>query len=397
MPVKNSLFTGAAKQLIRRYVGDLSTGRFELVLPGGETVVSEGPQPGETGVMVIKKWRTLSQLMRRGDIGLAEAYAAGDWESPNLSTLMSVLARNVDSFKDRFAPRGIDRFWAILQHALRRNTKVQSRKNIEAHYDLGNAFYSLWLDPTMTYSSAVFEPHNDELETAQHTKYQRILAQAELAPNSRILEIGCGWGGFAEVAAEAGHRVTGLTISPAQLAFAKNRLKHAVDQGAVDLLLQDYRDLEGQFDAVVSIEMFEAVGPQWWAAYMDKVRGALKPGAPAVIQTITIKDQLFDAYSQQPDFIQTCIFPGSMLSCPERFVGDAKTAHLTLNDRYEFGASYARTLRQWQTTFNAAESEVRQLGFDTEFLRLWNFYFSYCVGGFEAERTNVGQYTLKAA
>ena len=394
---KNSVFTRAAKQLIRRYVGDLSTGRFELYLPGGEVIISEGAQPGDTGVMVINKWRTLTQLMRRGDIGLAEAYAAGDWDSPNLSTLMSVLARNIDRFKDSFAPRGIDRVWAILQHALRRNTKVQSRKNIEAHYDLGNAFYSLWLDPTMTYSSALFEAENDALEAAQKTKYQRILEQANVAPNSHILEIGCGWGGFAEVAAEAGHRVTGLTISPAQLEFAQKRLKHASDQGTVNLLLQDYRDLEGRFDAVVSIEMFEAVGPQWWSTYMGKVQSALKPGAKAVIQTITMQDQLFDDYSKQPDFIQTCIFPGSMLSCPERFVGDAQTAGMRLTDQHEFGASYARTLRQWQTTFNAAQSEVRHLGFDTEFLRLWNFYYSYCVGGFEAERTNVGQYTFEAA
>lgn len=397
MSLTDRLFTPAARRFFDGYMGQIQRGSLEVLLPGGERLLREGARHGASGTMVVKRWRTFSKVLRRGDIGFAEAYVAGDWESPDLAGLMTVLAENIDSFNDDFAPRGLDRWLTTIQHGLRRNTKPQSRKNIEAHYDLGNEFYELWLDPSMTYSSAIFGQNDENLQGAQSAKYQRILDQAELEPNSHILEIGCGWGGFAEAAAAAGHRVTGVTISPSQLAFAERRLENEIKAGAVELRLQDYRDIPETYDAVVSIEMFEAVGQEWWGTFMEKVRGTLSPGAKAVIQTITMKDECFAAYRAQPDFIQTCIFPGSMLASPARFTAHAEAENLELQGQHFFGLSYAETLRRWRSAFNAAESEVRSLGFDSEFLRLWNFYYSYCIGGFEAERTNVGQFSFQAA
>lgn len=397
MTLRNQMLSRAARRFFDGYMGQVEKGCLEIILPGGERLLREGQQPGAKGTMEVKRWRTFSKVMRRGDIGFAEGYVAGDWESPDLSALMTVLAQNIDSFNDDFSPRGLDRWLTGFQHALRRNTKSQSRKNIEAHYDLGNDFYQLWLDPSMTYSSAIFEAASQDLPLAQAAKYQRILDQAELKPNSNILEIGCGWGGFAEAAAAAGHQVTGVTISPAQLAFAERRLAKEIQAGAVELRLQDYRDIPETFDAVVSIEMFEAVGQEWWETFMQKVRGSLSPGAKAIIQTITMKDEFFEGYASQADFIQTCIFPGSMLASPGRFTAQAANQGLQLEGQHFFGRSYAETLRHWQSAFNGAENEVRGLGFDSEFIRLWNFYYSYCVGGFEAERTSVGQFSFRAA
>jgi cyclopropane-fatty-acyl-phospholipid synthase len=395
--IRNLLFASGAKRFVERSMGELKVGRLDMILPGGECIVRQGAQEGLHGVLEIKRWRTFTAILRRGDIGFAEAYIKGDWDTPDLSALMTVLASNVDTFNDDFGARGIDRIMTSVQHFMRRNSKKQSRKNIEAHYDLGNTFYELWLDPTMTYSSGIFNEGTAELETAQRTKYQRILDQAELEPNSHILEVGCGWGGFAEVAAEAGHRVTGITISPAQLDYAKRRLAPQINDGAVELTLTDYRDLNGSFDAIASIEMFEAVGTEWWSAYMQTLKRNLKPGGKAVVQSIDIRDDLFEGYNSQADFIQTYIFPGGLIPSPERFRAAAAQDGLECLDSHHFGLSYAKTLRDWQTNFNAVEDNVRHLGFDTEFIRLWNFYYSYCIGGFEAGRTGVGQHTLRVA
>ena len=249
----------------------------------------------------------------------------------------------------------------------------------------------------MTYSSGLFVDQTAELEAAQCAKYQRILDQADLSPDSHILEIGCGWGGFAEFAVEAGHRVTGITISPAQLAFGRERLDHAIQVGSAELLLQDYRDLEGRFDAIASVEMFEAVGKQWWQSFMQTLKRNLKPGGKAVVQTIHIDENLFDTYNKKADFIQTYIFPGGMLPSPDRFTLTADQAGLDCVDSHHFGTSYAETLKRWQDNFRGAEDDVRHLGFDTEFIRLWNFYLSYCRSGFDSGRTGVGQYTLQEA
>lgn len=397
MSLRNILLSAGAKRFVDQSMGALKTGCLEIILPGGERLVREGEREGPHGTLDVKRWRTFAKILRRGDIGFAEAYIKGDWETPDLSGLMTVLASNVDTFNDDFGARGIDRIVTTVKHALNANSKKQSRKNIEAHYDLGNTFYQLWLDDTMTYSSALFGAANDDLSAAQRAKYQRMLEQADLAPESHILEVGCGWGGFAEVAAEAGHRVTGVTISPAQLEFARNRLKGAIAEGAVDLTLTDYRDLNGQYDAVVSIEMFEAVGTEYWATYMQTLKRNLKPGGKAVVQTIDIRDDLFEGYMSQADFIQTYIFPGGLIPSPERFKETAAREGLETIDSHHFGTSYAETLRRWQDNFKQVEDNVRHLGFDTEFIRLWNFYYSYCIGGFESGRTGVGQHTLKVA
>lgn len=395
MSIKDAVLSTISRKFIASKVGELPVGRLEINLPSGEKIELEGDASGAPGVMDINRWGAFSQLLRLGDIGLAEGYVRGDWDSPDLNALMCVLARNVDSFNDEFSASGIDRVRVGVQHAMRRNTRKQSRRNIEAHYDLGNTFYELWLDPTMTYSSALFSAEERPLEAAQLHKYQRMLEQAELEPGSHILEVGCGWGGFAEFAANAGHRVTGITISPAQHSYASRRLAAAIKDGSIKLELRDYRDLLGRFDAVVSIEMFEAVGKEWWSNYMQVVKGSLAPAAKAVIQTIDIRDDLFEGYSKSADFIQAYIFPGGMLPSPRRFVGKAVEQGLSCRDSHHFGASYAQTLHRWQKNFNAADSEVRHLGFGSEFIRLWNFYLSYCFAGFESGRTDVGQYTLE--
>ena len=397
MLTTNAMLSSAARGYLDRSMSSFQTGSLDLLLPGGVTVSREGASPGLAASMQVHRWRSFSQVVRRGDIGFAEAYVRGDWDTPNLSDLMSVLAANVDGFESRFSARGMDRVWSLILHALRRNTKRQSRRNIAAHYDLGNDFYALWLDPSMTYSSALYTEAAQELEAAQHVKYQRILDEAQLAPNSHVLEIGCGWGGFAQQAAEAGHRVTCVTISPAQHAWAERRLAPWIRDGAVELRLQDYRDLTGQYDAIVSIEMFEAVGEQWWSTYMKALRRLLAPGGRAVVQSITIDDRLFEGYRAHPDFIQTYIFPGGMLPSPPRFQAVAEAEGMRVQESLFFGRSYARTLRDWQDAFNGAHDDVRAQGFDTEFIRLWNFYFSYCVGGFEAGRTDVAQFTLEVA
>ncbi len=397
MGIKDTLLSSAVQRFVGHAIGDLRRGRLEILLPNGERILRGDEDSDMCGVLEIKKWRTFNQLVRRGDIGFAEAYVRGDWDSPDLTGLMCVLAANIDSFNGDFGAQGLDRLWTTLQHAIRRNNKKQSRKNIEAHYDLGNTFYELWLDPTMTYSSALFVNQTAALEVAQRAKYQRILDQADLSPGSHILEIGCGWGGFAEFAVEAGHRVTGITISPAQLQYSRQRLEHAIRAGAAELVLQDYRDLRGRFDAIASIEMFEAVGKQWWASFMQTLKSNLKPGGKAVVQTIHIEENLFEGYNKQADFIQTYIFPGGMLPSPNRFTRIADQAGLACLDVHHFGWSYAQTLKRWQHNFGGVENDVRELGFDTEFIRLWHFYFSYCISGFDSGRTGVGQYTLQAA
>ncbi len=393
----DGLLSAAARRYLDGSMSSFRKGHLSVALPGGQQVTRSGAQPGRSASMQIHRWRSFSQVARRGDIGFAEAYVRGDWDTSNLSDLMSVLASNVDGFERRFSARGMDRLWSLVTHAMRRNTKRQSRKNIAAHYDLGNDFYALWLDPSMTYSSALYSQTAADLVSAQRAKYARILDEAQLAPNSHLLEIGCGWGGFAKHAVESGHRVTCVTISPAQHAWATRHLEPWIRDGVVDLQLRDYRDLTGHFDGIVSIEMFEAVGEQWWDTYMQTLRRLLIPGGRAVVQSITIDERLFEGYRAHPDFIQTYIFPGGMLPSPERFEAVAATHGLTLSESLFFGPSYAKTLRDWQEAFRLASDDVRSLGFDSEFLRLWNFYFSYCVGGFEAGRTDVGQFTLEVA
>jgi cyclopropane-fatty-acyl-phospholipid synthase len=284
-----------------------------------------------------------------------------------------------------------------LRHLLRPNSKRRAPRNVAAHYDLGNEFYDLWLDPTMTYSAALFDGDMTcQLAAAQQAKYARVLRQIAPPQNAQLLELGCGWGGFAETAARAGCRVNGVSLSRAQTAYARDRVAGAGYADRVNLRLQDYRDATGRYDGVASIEMFEAVGERYWPAFFRAVRRALKPGARACIQTITIADERFPKYRQSSDFIQQYIFPGGMLPSPSRFIEEANRAGLQVEDVHRFGQDYAETLKRWLSAFDANVDAVRSQGFDDRFIRCWRFYLAYCVAGFTSKTTDVAQYTLSA-
>ncbi|WP_306604569.1 cyclopropane-fatty-acyl-phospholipid synthase family protein [Azonexus sp.] len=366
---------------------NLQGGLLEIRLPDGSTSLFGD---GEHGVTLHVHDETLfSRVLARGDIGLAEAYLDGLWEAPDLTALLTLLANNRAVLKKALYGSWRQLLAARVRHWLNRNNRAGSRRNIMAHYDLGNDFYRLWLDPTMSYSAAIYrDGQADSLASAQHAKYQRILQRLQAKPGERVLEIGCGWGGFAELAVQSGLQLTGLTLSPAQLDWAKQRVPQA------DLRLQDYRDTTEQFDHVVSIEMFEAVGERWWPSYFQTVAKALKPGGKAVIQSITIGDDLFPAYRKGTDFIQQYIFPGGMLPSRSAFRRAAAKAGLVVQQEYAFGLDYARTLAEWRHAFETNWPQIQQLGFDETFRRLWRLYLCYCEAGFKAGNIDVVQFEL---
>ena len=366
---------------------NLQGGLLEIRLPDGSTSLFGD---GEHGVTLHVHDETMfSRVLARGDIGLAEAYLDGLWETPDLTALLTLLANNRAVLKKALYGSWRQLLAARVRHWLNRNNRAGSRRNIMAHYDLGNDFYRLWLDPTMSYSAAIYrDGQADSLASAQHAKYQRILQRLQAKPGERVLEIGCGWGGFAELAVQSGLQLTGLTLSPAQLDWAKQRVPQA------DLRLQDYRDTAEQFDQVVSIEMFEAVGERWWPSYFQTVAKALKPGGKAVIQSITIGDDLFPAYRKGTDFIQQDIFPGGMLPSRSAFRRAAAKAGLVVQQEYAFGLDYARTLAEWRHAFETNWPQIQQLGFDETFRRLWRLYLCYCEAGFKAGNIDVVQFEL---
>ena len=351
---------------------------------------------GATPVSIrLKNWNPCIAALRSGDIGFAESFIAGDWQTDDLAGLLQLFIRN----RDRLETAIYGSWWGgllyRLRHLFNRNSKSGSRRNIHAHYDIGNRFYRLWLDSSMTYSSALYAAPGLTLEQAQQAKYQRILGQLQLPEGGRVLEIGCGWGGFAELAARSGSHVTGLTLSTEQLEFATQRLQQAGLAARADLRLQDYRDAGGEFDGIASIEMFEAVGEAYWDAYFSCVAQRLKPGGRACVQTITIADELFDRYRKGSDFIQQYIFPGGMLPSPAAFRAHAKRHGLTVVDEFAFGADYARTLAEWHHTFAQQLPAVRAQGFDERFIRTWSFYLAYCEAGFHAGSIDLFQFTLR--
>ncbi|MEO8526794.1 MAG: cyclopropane-fatty-acyl-phospholipid synthase family protein, partial [Caldimonas sp.] len=330
------------------------------------------------------------------DIGFAETYIAGDWTTPDLATLLKVFTANRDEVEKVI----YGSWWGSLlyraRHLFNRNSRRGSRKNIHAHYDLGNAFYRLWLDPSMSYSSAWFEGDaSGDLVAAQWAKTRRALAECEVGAGDRVLEIGCGWGALAELATrELGVVVTGVTLSSEQLEWARKRLAAAGLNA--DLRLQDYRDIDDMpFDAIVSIEMFEAVGRRYWPAYFKTVASRLKPGGKACIQSITIRDDLFERYVRSTDFIQQYVFPGGLLPSCAEFRKAAEAAGLEVVAEFDFGLDYAETLRRWRERFLRAELSIHELGFDTRFMRIWEFYLAYCEAAFAAGNTNVVQFTLR--
>ena len=375
----------------------IAHGSLEVALPDGRTLHFGAGEP--RAILCVLDWRVFRDAMSGGDTAFAEGYLRGDWASPDPAALLTLLTRNRDAIETAL----YGGFWGgllyRLKHLLNANTRRGSRRNIARHYDLGNDFYRLWLDPSMSYSSALFNgDFSLTLEAAQAAKYRRILERVQPAPGARILEIGCGWGGFAEMAArDYGCHVTGLTLSREQLAYATKRLARAGLADKAELRFQDYRDLDGQFDHVVSIEMVEAVGELWWPDYFRAVAAALKPGGRAIIQSITIADALFERYRKGTDFIQQYIFPGGMLPSPSRFRAEAEGAGLALADAHAFGPDYAETLRRWRASFMAQLPAVREQGFDERFLRMWEFYYCYCEASFDSGCTDVYQFELVKA
>jgi cyclopropane-fatty-acyl-phospholipid synthase len=393
----------AAGRLLMALLQRLDVGSVELTTPEGARVrfgpggaVAAGLK-ATPAVLNFRDWGIAGEALKGGDVAFAESYMQGRWDTPDLTQLLTVLAANQSALERAFYGRWWSRSLLRLNHFLNANTKRQSKKNILAHYDLGNAFYRLWLDPTMTYSSALFDGNlgvDAELGEAQQAKYARMLGELALDVDSRVLEIGCGWGGFAEVAARAGHHVTGISLSDAQTQYARDRLARAGLAERVWLELKDYRDVRGTYDGIASIEMFEAVGERYWPVYFRTIHDVLKPGGRACIQTITIADDRFERYRTQSDFIQQYIFPGGMLASPARFVDVARDAGLTLSRVRTFGRDYAQTLKLWLADFDANSPAIRALGFPEKFIRCWRFYLAYCAAGFDTGTTDVGQYTF---
>ena len=373
-------------------------GGITFVLPSGREIPIRGAQPGPQARVVINDYRFMARVMAAGDIGFAEGYMAGEWDTPDLTAVLESASLNFDRIGQLSAGNPLMRMFNFFSHLLNRNSRKGSQRNIHAHYDLGNAFYERWLDPTMTYSAARFERPDQPLSAAQQNKYATLAQSMALEPDQHVLEIGCGWGGFAEFAArEVGARVTGITISREQHDFARKRLFEKGLADKADIRLIDYRDVEGRFDRIASIEMFEAVGEAYWPTYFGKVHDLLSPGGRAALQIITIRDELFDDYRSRADFIQKYVFPGGMLGSERRLRQETDRAGLEWRDIARFGQDYAETLGQWGASFQAAWNEIRELGFDERFRRLWQFYLSYCEAGFRSGRTNVIQLGLARA
>ena len=374
-------------RLVFELLENLHGGLLEIRLPNGCAALFGDGDHGVT--LNVHDEALFGRILARGDIGLAEAYLDGLWDSPDITGLLTLLARNREALGQAIYGSWPSLLAARVRHWLNRNSRAGSQRNIMAHYDLGNDFYKLWLDPSMSYSAAIYRDTDDgTLQAAQHAKYRRILQRLKAEPGERVLEIGCGWGGFAEMAVEQGLAVTGLTLSPAQLAWARKRVP------AADLRLQDYRDTAEQYDHVVSIEMFEAVGERFWPGYFKTVAKALKPGGRAVIQSITIRDDLFASYRKGTDFIQQYIFPGGMLPSRSAFRAAAARQGLAVRHEYAFGLDYARTLAEWRNAFEANWPAIAAQGFDEPFRRLWRMYLCYCEAGFLAGNVDVVQFEL---
>ncbi len=391
----------AAARTVFRLLAHMTTGSLDVQWPDGTMTHVGQPGAQPRAAVRLHDWRVCAKVLKSGDIGFAESYIDGDWSTPDLTALLSVLIANRDQIESVIYGHWLGRLVYRIRHLMNRNTKSNSRKNIHAHYDLGNGFYRLWLDGTMNYSSAWFGGDlNQPLAQAQSAKVKRALMQAGVLggqSNQRLLEIGCGWGALAEMAVnEAQAQVVGVTLSTEQLEWAKSRCDHL--STPVDLRLQDYRDInDPPFDAVVSIEMFEAVGQAYWPSYFATVARLLKPAGRACIQTITIRDDLFERYSQSTDFIQQYIFPGGMLPSDAQFRAQADKAGLRVVEAADFGPDYAETLRRWRAAFKQHEREVRAQRFDERFMRIWEFYLCYCEAAFDMRNTSVVQYTLMHA
>lgn len=389
---------GAFRTALRVAAENWAVGSLSFILPSGKRLDIAGKTPGPSAVIQVHDYRFVRRAFASGDIGFAEGFIAHEWDTPDLTAVLEAFSLNFDRLHDLVEGNIVMRAINALLHLFNRNDRKGSRKNIHAHYDLGNAFYSRWLDAGMTYSSALFETPGQSLADAQTAKYAALARTINLQADHHVLEIGCGWGGFAEfVAKEVGARVTGITISQAQADFARKRLFEMGLAEQADIQLIDYRDVQGRYDRVASIEMFEAVGEEYWPTYFGKINAVLAPGGRAGLQIITIRDELFEHYRTHTDFIQRYVFPGGMLPSETRLKAETTRAGLEWGDIHRFGQNYADTLAQWAVRFEAGWDDIARLGFDDRFRRLWRFYLSYCEAGFRTERTNVIQLGLSKA
>lgn len=381
---------------IRRILAGMKRGHLSIVLPSDQRIEVVGKEPGPHAVIELRRLNALLRILAGGSIGFAEGYIAGDWTSPDLPVLLALTGENMadlGSTPDGFRPM---RLWRRLFHARRRNSKSGSLRNIAFHYDLGNEFYRLWLDEGMAYSSAIAIAPGQSLEQAQRARLERIAELLQLEGHHDVLEIGCGWGWLATMLAPRCRSLTGVTLSQAQLDWARLQVAEQGLGDRIDLRLQDYREVAGRFDRIVSIEMIEAVGEAYWPTYFAKLRQALKPGGRVVLQAITIAPKRYAAYRRNPDFIQCYVFPGGMLPTPAIIVDQAARAGLRVSETQTFALGYADTLAEWRRRFRTAWPQVARLGFDERFRRIWEYYLSYCEAGFRIGTIDVGLYVLEA-
>jgi cyclopropane-fatty-acyl-phospholipid synthase len=391
---RRPLFSSLAEIFLRRILLGLECGQLAIDTPAGERLVFNGHRSDQQARLKIHRWRSLWRLMSSGDIGFGDAYVAGEWSSPNLVNLLK-LACNNSSMEEPLTSVPAPRSWRRLRHALNRNTRSGSRRNIAAHYDLGNAFYQEWLDQGMTYSAGLFSSMGQTLEQAQDAKLDRVLNLLDLTGGEKVLEIGCGWGSLAEkIMDQHDCTLTAVTLSTEQLDFAHRRLHEDILAGNCDLRLQDYRDVRGIFDRIVSIEMLEAVGEAYWSTYFENLRDLLCSGGVAVLQVITIDEERFEVYRRRPDFIQKYIFPGGMLPTTKIIERETTKAKLEFVSAEFFGEGYARTLEEWRRRFLESWPAIEALGFDERFKRTWEYYLAYCQAGFETGAINVGLYKV---
>jgi len=373
----------------------MRAGQLDITLPDGRIFRIEGAEPGPVADLIIHNPDCFARLVREGDLGFSDAYLEGDWSTSDLQCFMDLIHMAAEETYDGFPGQALARAYERFRFWMQRNHRSQAKKNISYHYDLGNDFYALWLDETMTYSSALFKTGQESLERAQQAKYASMVDQMGAKPGDHVLEIGCGWGGFAEYAAkERGLRVTGLTLSQEQYDYAKARIARAGLSDQVEFRIQDYRDCSGRFDGIASIEMFEAVGQKYWPTYFNCIRERLRPGGKATLQIITVADRRWEVYKKGVDFIQKYIFPGGMLPSPTVLRHQIEEAGLRVVNSLEFGESYDLTLRRWHEVFNQRWDEIQPLGFDERFHKMWNFYLTSCAAAFKTGNCDVTQMTV---
>lgn len=391
---EDKLFNSLKEKAFLKLLDRIKIGEIKVTFPSGITKIFQGDQQGPKAEMVIKDMSWFTQTARSGDIGFGESYMQGKWDTPDLIELIKFFIVNKKSYAKMTTGHPVVKKVMLFLHKLNANTKKGSKRNIQKHYDLGNDFYKLWLDPTMTYSSALFTNEDDSLEAAQKRKYHRILEQLSVK-DGKIMEIGCGWGGFATEAANKGFHVDGITISPSQKQYAETRVLQNNHSDQVNIKFVDYRDTKGKYDGICSIEMFEAVGKEYWRQYFAQASKLLNNGKRAVIQTITRLDSNYEHYDKKSDFIRKFIFPGGALPSKTLFKDFAATEGFVVLDQFEFGQSYAKTCKTWLENFDNVIPQVRKMGFDDTFIKMWRFYLAACSAAFSAGDIDVVQFTLE--